>query len=188
VNEETQISGARFVIDGAQSRLSVAAFAGGLLSFAGHNPTFAVRKFGGEILFTSGGAADSLLVVVESGSLQLLDEKSESDRREIENTMRRDVLETGKFAEIFFVSKNVAISTGSNGNFAVTAGGVLSLHGEKHPQTITAEATISNEIIRAHGGFSLKQSDYKIERVRALGGTLTVKDDVRIEFEIEAKV
>ena len=65
-------------------------------------------------------------------------------------------------------------------NIAVTANGVISLHGETRPKTIEAVAEINNGNITADGEFSLRQSDFRIEQVKALGGTLKVKDEVKI--------
>ena len=42
---------ARYRLDPAHSRFTVQAFAAGMLSFLGHNPTFAVRDFQGEVRF-----------------------------------------------------------------------------------------------------------------------------------------
>jgi polyisoprenoid-binding protein YceI len=155
----------------------------------GHNPVFAVRRYGGEIQFADDDrTVESMLIVAEADSLSLRDNVSQKDRAEIEKTMREGVLETGKFSEIYFISKNIMLSEKSNGKIAVTANGMLSLHGETLPKTIEAEAEISNGNIRASGEFSLRQSDFNIEQVKALGGTLKVKDEVKISFDITAVV
>ena len=39
----------RYVIDGRSSRFTVRAFATGLLSAMGHNPTIGIRDFSGEV-------------------------------------------------------------------------------------------------------------------------------------------
>jgi polyisoprenoid-binding protein YceI len=182
-------SGTRYRIDAARGSFTVQAFAEGLLSFMGHNPTFAVRRYGGEIRFADGDKkVESMFVAAEAESLSLRDNVSQKDRTEIEKTMRDGVLETGKFSEIYFVSKNITLSEKRDGKFAVTANGTLSLHGETHPKTIEAEAEINNGNIRASGEFSLRQSDFRIEQVKALGGTLKVKDEVKISFDITATV
>ncbi|MGI8470039.1 MAG: YceI family protein [Pyrinomonadaceae bacterium] len=187
MTNETEISSARYRIDARRGSFKVRAFADGLLSFAGHSPTFAVRKYGGEINIDANGA-DSMLLVARADSLSLLDKMSEKDSAEIENTMRENVLETSRFPEIIFVSKDVSMREISNGRFAVKANGNLSLCGETRPQTIEAEAEIENETIRARGEFVLKQSDFNIKPVKALGGTLKVKDEVNISFEIAAQI
>jgi polyisoprenoid-binding protein YceI len=186
---EAENSGTRYRIDAERGSFTVQAFAEGMLSFMGHNPAFAVRRYGGEIRFADDeNVVESMLIIAEAESLSLRDNVSQKDRAEIEKTMRDGVLETDKFPEIHFISKNVMLSEKPSGNFAITANGVLSLHGETVPKTIEAEAEISNGNIRAVGEFSLRQSDFRIEQVKALGGTLRVKDEVKISFDITAVV
>lgn len=177
---------ARYRIDASRGEFTVQAFAEGLLSFVGHNPTFAVRKYGGEICFSAGNP-DSLLLVARAETLSLLDNLSAKDAAEIQTAMREDVLDAQTFPEIVFVSKDVSMQEISDGHFAVKATGNLTLHGETRPQTIEAKAKIENEIIRAQGEFRLKQSDFDIKPVKALGGTLKVKDEVKITFNITAQ-
>jgi polyisoprenoid-binding protein YceI len=186
---ETENPGKRYRIDARQSGFIVQAFATGLLSFVGHNPTFAVQRYGGEIQFAKGDTeVESMLVMIQAETISLLDEMSEKDTREIENAMHGEILETKRFPEIAFVSKDVSLRQISDGRFAVTANGSLSLHGESRPQTIKAEAEISGDKIRAEGEFTLSQSDFNIKQTKALGGTLKVKDDVKISFDISAQV
>lgn len=189
MTNEAENLGTRYRIDAGRGSFTVQAFAEGMLSFMGHNPTFAVRRYGGEIQFAAGNTqVESMLVVAEAESLSLRDNMSEKDRAEIGDTMREKVLETVRFPEIVFVSKDVSIKETSNGKFSVTANGVISLHGETRPKVIEAVAEINNGSIRANGEFSLRQSDFRIEQVKALGGTLKVKDEVKISFEIAAAV
>lgn len=186
---ETENHGTRYKIDARQSGFIVQAFASGLLSFVGHNPTFAVGRYGGEIQFAKGDTEiESMLVMIQAESIELLDEMSEKDTAEIENTMHGEVLETKRFPEIAFVSKNISLRQISDGRFAVTANGSLSLHGETHPQTIEAEAEIRDKSIRAEGEFTLDQSDFNIKQTKALGGTLKVKDEVKVSFDISTEV
>jgi polyisoprenoid-binding protein YceI len=189
MTSETENLGARYKIDAGRGNFTVQAFATGLLSFVGHNPTFAVERYGGEIQFAAGNReVDSMLLVIQSETLSLLDNVSQKDAAEIENTMREKVLDTARFPEIFFVSKDISLRQISGERFAVRATGFLSLHGETRERTIEAEAIINNGNIRAQGELMLRQSDFNIEQVKALGGTLKVKDEVEIFFDIEAQV
>lgn len=186
---ETENLGTRYKIDARQSGFIVQAFAKGLLSFAGHDPTFAITRYGGEIQFAEGDTkVDSMLVIIQAETISLLDEMSEKDMTEIENTLHAEVLETKRFPEISFVSKDISLREIYGGKFDVTANGNLSLHGETRPQTIKAEAEISGSKIRAEGEFLLSQSDFNIKQTKALGGTLKVKDEVKVSFDITAEV
>jgi hypothetical protein len=89
--------------DPSQGRFTVRAFAAGMLSAFAHSPTFAVRDYRGEIRF-EGGRIDGMALdlTVGADSLDLLDKVSGSDRREIEERMRRDVLEVAAFPAITY--------------------------------------------------------------------------------------
>jgi polyisoprenoid-binding protein YceI len=58
--------------------------------------------------------------------------------------------------------------------------GNLGLHGKDHP--IAIEATLKDG--RYRGSATLKQTDFGITPVTVAGGTVKVKDEVKIEFEI----
>lgn len=188
MTNEAENSGTRYRIDASRSEFTVQAFAEGMLSFMGHNPTFAVRRYGGEVQFASGNeSVDSMLLVVEADTLRLLDRVKEKDGAEIENAMH-DVLETHQFPEIVFVSRDIKLRQTAQMRYLAEITGDLSLHGTKQRNLIEVETEINNGNLRACGEFWLRQSDYNIKQVKALGGTLKVKDAVKISFDIVALV
>ncbi len=179
----------RYRIDARRSEFTVQAFSEGMLSFMGHNPTFAVRRYGGEVQFSADNqSVDSMLLVVETETLQLLDNVKEKDAAEIENAMLDDVLETRRFTEIVLVSKDVKMRQVAQTKFLAEITGELSLHGVTLRNRIEVEAEISNENLRAWGEFWLRQSDYNIKQYKALGGSLRVKDAVKVSFDIAAQI
>jgi len=189
MTNEAENSGMRYRIDASRSSFTAQAFAEGMLSFIGHNPTFAVGRYGGEIqLDSSNSQVDSMLLIAQAENLSLLDKVSAKDSAEIENTMRQEVLEIARHPEIVFVSRDVSMKQIDGEKYAVEINGSLSLHGETRGQAIKAEAVISGKTIRAQGGFKLKQSDFNIKQVKALGGTLKVKNEVEISFDITAAI
>ena len=189
MSQETENSGLRYRIDASRSSFTAQAFADGMLSFMGHNPTFAVRRYGGEIQLTADNTrVESMLLIAQASSLTLLDKVGDKDASEIENTLNAEVLEISRFPEIAFVSRDVSMNQIEGAKYDVRINGTLSLHGEKQAQTINAETEIAGKTIRARGEFSLKQSDFNIKQVKALGGTLKVKDEVKISFDITAEI
>ena len=77
MTDEAENSETRYRIDAERGSFTVQAFAEGMLSFMGHNPTFAVRRYGGEIQFTDDDKkVESMLVVAEAESLSLRDNVS----------------------------------------------------------------------------------------------------------------
>jgi hypothetical protein len=47
--------------------------------------------------------------------------------------------------------------------------------------------TLAGDTLRAAGEFSVRQSDYEIRPVSAAGGTVKVKDDLKLTFDITAR-
>jgi polyisoprenoid-binding protein YceI len=86
-----------------------------------------------------------------------------------------EVLDTAKFHEIVFKSTS-AEGSGS----AWTVHGNLTLHGETRPVTVT----VKEQAGRYVGSATVKQSEFGIKPVKAAGGTVKVKDEVRIDFDI----
>ena len=93
----------RYRFDQEHSRFTVQAFAAGLLSFLGHSPTFAARAFAGTVEFEDELIAKMRLeLTVEAGSLAAASDGPGPARREMEDRMRGEVLETSRFPEIAF--------------------------------------------------------------------------------------
>ena len=82
---ETSKDGAAcFTIDGRASRFTVQAFATGLLSAMGHNPTIGVRDLAGEVRFDPEQEhAGGLKLLIKSSSLSVQNDVSDKDRREM---------------------------------------------------------------------------------------------------------
>lgn len=167
----------------------VRAFATGLLSSFGHNPTIAIPDFQGEVNFTADNLDDaSLRIVVQAASLTVTDDISSKDRQEIERRMQDEVLETDGFSEISYECDRVSsIQKISEGQYAVTLKGELVLHGVSQTLPVTARVTIKGETLRAMGDFSIRQSEYEIRPVSAAGGTVKLKDELKFTFDITAR-
>ena len=177
-----------YAINSVISRFTVKVTATGLLSAFGHSPTIQIRDLKGEILFNSQAVEQSSLhLVVRADSLSVADNITDKDRREIESQMREQVLETSKYAEIAYDSHSVSAQNPANGQIDVVLTGNLTLHGVTRLQKIPARITVNGDLLRAFGEFSLRQSDYNINPVSAVGGGLKVKDEVTFNFDIAAR-
>ncbi|HEY8256334.1 MAG TPA: YceI family protein [Gemmatimonadales bacterium] len=181
---------ARYVIDPRASRFTARAFAGGALSAIGHNPSFAIRDVRGEVeLDAEGGREASLNLTVKAESLALTDNVSDKDRQELERAMREDVLETSRFPEIVYASpadKATVTKTGE-GQFQVRMNGDLSLHGETRSHPVIANVFVAGDLLRGSAETSLRQSDFGIKLVSAVGGMLKVKEEVKLTFDFVAR-
>jgi polyisoprenoid-binding protein YceI len=177
-----------YAIDPDMSRFTVRAFASGMLSALGHSPTLAVRDFKGTAEFSPGSLdAAALQIRINAGSLNVTDHVSDKDRREIERTMNQEVLETAQYAEILFESSKVSASKVTDGQYLVNLVGNLSLHGVTNSQPVSVQVALMGDTLRAHGEFSLLQTDYNIKPVSIAGGSLKLKDELKCSFDILAR-
>jgi polyisoprenoid-binding protein YceI len=177
-----------YVVEPGISRFQVQAFASGLLSAIGHNPVIAIRGLIGEMSFREPGLQDASLVLrVDVSSLALVDEVSESDRREIERNMHRDVLETELYPEIVFASTLIEVAYGNYAPVPVRIHGNLNLHGQTRLIAIDAQVAFQGDMLRAFGSFPLWQTDFHIRLFSIAGGTLKLKDELALRFDIVAR-
>ncbi len=143
--------------------------------------------FGGDVRLDPARLEEaSLLMIVRADSLTVVGGASEKDRREIERVMLSDVLEAARHPEIVFMSTGVSARQTAAGSFRAVISGDLTLHGVTRAQRIEAQVTIYDDRLRAQGDFSLRQSDFRIRPYSAVGGTLKVKDEVKLSFDIVA--
>jgi len=175
-----------------KSLFIVQAFAEGLLSAFGHNPKLAAREFAGQVTLNREQQRDqldtsSLEFSVKADSLVVTDDVSEKDRREIERVMKDEVLETSRFPDITFHSKSVTADRIYEGFYRVKITGELILHGVAREYSIEAQLRLMENGVRAEGESTLRQSNFGIKRVSIAGGTLKVKDEVKMSFLIVAE-
>jgi polyisoprenoid-binding protein YceI len=179
----------RYLIDARGSTFTVRAFASGMLSAFGHSPTIAIPDFEGEVQFASSTLEDSSLrLVIRAASLTVTDDISKKDRQEIERQMHNDVLEVDGHPEIIYECPRVSsIQRISEGSYSVSLDGELSLHGVTRSHSVAAKVTLKADVLRAVGDFSILQSDYQIRPVSAVGGTIKLKDELKLSFNISAR-
>jgi polyisoprenoid-binding protein YceI len=170
-----------YVIDAQGSTFVAQAFATGMLSAFGHDPRIAIRTFGGELSFNLTGSTVEgarLNIRIQADSLEVTDDISAKDKQE--------VLETDRFPEIVYECSRVSTS-GSSDRCWVALNGDLTLHGVTRSVPVSARVVINGSSVRATGDFSVRQSDYEIAAVSAAGGTIKLKDEVKLTFDIVAR-
>ena len=175
----------RYKLDPAQSKFTVKALAGGLLSAFAHDHNIAIQDFSGAIDLTPVAVIPATMqMTIQARSLAIVDNVSEKDRNEIQTTMRTAVLEVEKYPEITFKSTNISAEKTSAGQYEVQIWGDLSLHGVSKSIWFKAVASVSDHQVRARGSFTLRQSDFKIKPPTVAGGTIKVKDELKFAFDI----
>jgi polyisoprenoid-binding protein YceI len=178
-----------FRLVAGDSTFTVQAFAEGLFSAVGHDPVIAIRNFSGELRFVPETfESASLRVTIDVNSLAVTGKVKEKDRVDIERTMREQVLEVQKYSEIVFSSNNISTNRVARGRYRVRIIGDLTLHGVTQKSLwISAEASATDDTLRAKGEFSLKQSDFGIKPFSAVGGTIKLKNELKFVFDIVTK-
>jgi len=177
----------RYRIDAGRSRFTVQGEAEGMLSMFGHDPVVAVCGFGGDVRCVPGTLEDaSVLMLVQAGSLAVVNKVSDKDRSEMERGMREDVLEVARYPEVVFMSTKVSAQRTAEGQYRARINGNLSLHGVTRDHLVNARVTVNGSGLRAQGEFSLRQTDYQIRPASAVGGTLKIKDELKFSFDIVA--
>jgi polyisoprenoid-binding protein YceI len=73
------------------------------------------------------------------------------------------------------------------GQYMVVLKGELTLHGVTRSQPLSARVGLNGDLLRATGDFPVRLSDYEIRPVSAAGGTIKLKDELKLSFDISAR-
>jgi polyisoprenoid-binding protein YceI len=177
----------RYDIEAKGSTFTVRAFATGLLSSLGHNPTISIPGIEGEIgLSPETIEKSSLHMTIQASSLTVTDDISARDREEINRRMHDEVLDSESYPKIEYQSSRVSASKTAEGQYWAAITGELMMRGVKRTQPISAHLSINGTTLRATGEFAIRQSDYEIPPVTALGGAVRLKDELKFWFDITA--
>jgi polyisoprenoid-binding protein YceI len=162
-------------IDSTHSSIRVHVYKTGLFSAFAHNHEVEAPIESGEVTQTG---SPSVELRVDARKMRVLDpEASEDTRAQIQKTMEGpQVLDAGHFPEIHFRSS--AVEPKGTDRWLVT--GDLDLHGQTHPVTI--EVSLKDGLYR--GSTTFKQTAFGITPVTIAGGTVKVKDAVKVEIEV----
>jgi polyisoprenoid-binding protein YceI len=168
----------------AESSFTVFVGKAGALSFLAHDHNIAVKSFSGRVVVPNEGAAQgSLELDVDAKSLVVLDKVSDKDRAEITKSMHDTVLESAKFPKITFRSVGISNVNGAN----LTVNGDLTLHGVTKRIAVPVTVSATPQLLRATGKYTLKQTDFGITPYSAAAGSIKVKNEVVLNFNIVAK-
>ena len=163
-------------IDTSQSKLRVYVFKSGLFSgFADNHDVEAPIAEG-----TIDESASRVRFVIDARQMKVLDPNlSPEKRRQVQARMLGpEVLDPTRYSQITFESTHV----GAGGQNELLVTGQLSLHGVTRP----VSARVRKENGRYVGTCTLKQRDFGIARISIAGGTVKVKDELKVEFDIRA--
>jgi polyisoprenoid-binding protein YceI len=178
----------RYVIDANLSTFMVRAFSSGILGAFGHDPTIGITDFEGEVQFSPDAVDHAYLrMAIASSSLRVIDDISDTDRQEIQRRMQTDVLEVDRYPEIVYECSRVSLNGGGSGRYWVALNGELNLHGVSRNHLVSARLATNGESLRAWGEFALQQRDYGIRPPSIAGGAVSIKDQLKLSFDVVAR-
>lgn len=166
-------------IDPLTSTLTVYAYKSGLFAFAAHDHEISAPIASGEVVLAND--TPRVRLVVDARQMKVLDPKLEAEKRaEVQETMQSaKVLDTAKYPQIVFESTRIRKVSG--GRWEVS--GELELHGTKEPLTF--------DVVETGGSYTgevrFKQSSYGIKPISIAGGSIKVKDEVKIAFTVRLR-
>lgn len=165
------------LVDTNRSVMTVHVYKSGMFSAFGHEHEVSAPIVEGS--FNEQQPAANLRV--DARQMRVLDKDvSDKDREKIQSTMLGpEVLDSEKFPGIQF--KSTSVSRLGDGRWLVL--GELTLHGQTRPVKVQVEGQQGHY----RGSSELKQKDFGIQPVSVGGGTVKVKNEVKVEFEIWAK-
>ena len=179
----------RYLIDTNASRFTLQAFATGILSGFGHNPKIGMRDYQGEIQSVPETYDKAMVrVTVRTAAMEVLDEMKSDDRKKLEQTMYEELLEVQRFPTSSYESKQITVQKLSDDLLLAHITGELSFHGVTQSHSFDARVTRMGAMLRISGEFSLRQSDYGIRPVSFAGGALRLKDEIKFNFELVARI
>jgi hypothetical protein len=164
-------------VDVANSSLKIHVYKTGLFSAFGHNHEIEAPIQSGEV---SESGKPSVTLRVDARKLKVLDPEDTKSRPQVQETMLGpQVLDSTRFPEIRFESSKIE----PRGQNRWIVNGNLTLHGKSHPTTF--DVVMAEKTYR--GTATIKQTDFGMTPITVAGGSVKVKDEVKVEFSISLR-
>jgi polyisoprenoid-binding protein YceI len=164
-------------IDPKQSTVTVRVFKSGLFRAFADNHVIEAPLADGSLDYS---ATPNVTIAIHARDMRVLDPGlSPKDRRDVQTRMLgSEVLDADRFPHIRF--RSVAIQKGDVDRWLIQ--GELEVHGQTRQVRVNAVREQGHYI----GSTSLKQSEFGIAPISIAGGTVKVKDEMKIDFDIVA--
>ena len=157
-------------IDVQHSKMTIYVSKQGFFSAFAHNHTIEAPISAGHYDVTS----KRVELTIDTAKIQVLDQ---ADRDSVQKAMDSQVLETSRYPTITFRSTSIDDRDPKHW----TVNGDLTLHGTTQPITLQV-----NKLDASHfsGSTMIRQTSFGITPIKVMGGAVSVKDDVRVDFDI----
>ena len=175
---EARATADAYPIDVEHSTLTVHVFKAGVFSAFADNHVIRAPMAEGHL---SDAGALVVDLIVRVTDMAVIDPTLTADKRgEVQARMQGpEVLDGSRYPDIRFASTRIDVDGAEH--WRVT--GDLSLHGVTRPLTFA----VTRRERHFRGAISIRQRDFGIQPISIAGGTVKVKDELRIEFDIVAR-
>ena len=183
------------VADASEVRIFVYR-AGRLASTLGHNHVISSRDIQGTLVLTQDLVGSTVDIRIPVATLVVDDPQKRKEAGEefqtklsetdIDNTRRNmlssRVLDAGPYP---LVSVKATVTEGAPPDMRASV--AMTLHGKVQQFQTPVKFERQGPVVKATGAFNILQSDFGIEPISMLGGSLSVKDELKIQYRIVAK-
>ena len=180
-----------YTIDSKNSKIEIQVAREGFFKAFGHDHLVSATQFSGEVQFNSAKVeGSSVSFTIDAKSMAVVDPgESEKDRKEVQSTMLGEqVLDVARYPQIQFSSSAVKVLSKRDGEMSLQVEGTLSLHGVKKPLSVPVRVQLSDDgTLAAAAEVSLLQSEFGITPIKVAGGTVRVKDKLKLTFHFVAR-
>jgi polyisoprenoid-binding protein YceI len=178
-----------YSVDPARSKVEIHVYKEGVFKAFGHDHEIAAKELSGQVQFDPARIDQSTVSLkIPTKSITVIDPgESEKDRHEVQAAMEGEkVLDVAKFPEITFTSTSVTSAKKTLDGWELTLAGKLNLHGVEKPVSFPLHVRADARELRGEGELSILQTDYGITPIKVGGGSVKVKDKLKITFNIVA--
>jgi len=178
-------------IDAANSQVLIQVEKAGLFGFAGHAHQVSATDVHGRVTFDPADLQHASVWLEFAAKALRVTGKDEppADVVEVQKVMLGErVLNVARFSAIVFASRRISVTARTAGTADVVIDGDMTLHATTRPMTIRASVILdAGGRMTARGSFVLKQTDFGMVPVTAVGGTIRVKDELEIQFVLRTR-
>jgi polyisoprenoid-binding protein YceI len=179
----------RLTVDPSASQITIQVGRSGVFRFAGHDHEVVGLIGSGQIALDSSNLARSTVTLsIPTRALKVTGKgEPKKDVAEVQSAMEQDVLDVSRHPTIRFESRQVKVTVPSESTPSLAITGDLTLHGATRSITVPVQVRLDGRSLTATGTVTIRQTAFGIQPVSAGGGTVKVKDELRVTFTIRAR-
>jgi polyisoprenoid-binding protein YceI len=178
-------------IDAANSQVLIQVGKEGVFGFAGHAHEVAAPDVRGRVTFDPADLQHASVSLEFAAAALRVTGRGEppADVAEVQKVMLGErVLDATRFPAVVFSSRRLVVTARTAGTADVVIEGDMTLHATTRPMTVRASVALeAGGRVTARGSFVLKQTDFGMVPVTAVGGTIRVKDELEIQFVLRTR-